>query len=183
MNINEIAQILESKSIFDLWCIYCLADNLMHDDAKNRAVKRQLKIGDNLTYFDKSENRLVEAVILEIRKNRVLVKNNHDYKTWLLPFHMINLDNIANITENLKSVGISKANLKINDHVGWNSRRMDRELFGTVVKLNPKKAVILLADGQVWNVPYDMLFPVMDAQARAVNDKFLIIDCEATVVN
>lgn len=183
MNFNDISKLLESKSIFDLWCINCLTSNLMQDDTRNKIIKRQLRVGMEITYFESSENRLIEASILEIRKNKVVIRNKHDNKTWLLNFYMINLDNVTNILDNLRAVGISKANLKVNDHVGWMSQKINKELFGNVVKLNPKKATIKLSNGELWTVPYNMLFSVMDADPSYNQDKFLVIDSEATVIN
>ena len=38
-----------------------------------------------------------------------------------------------------------------------------------VEKLNPKKALVRLGNGEGWRVPYGLLFPIMDGVAADLN--------------
>ena len=59
------------------------------------------------------------------------------------------------------SGGLDRNSLKVGDHVGWNSK-LGHDLYGVVEKLNPKKALIRLGNGELWTVSYFLLFFIMD---------------------
>lgn len=166
MDFNKIIQELENASIFDLHRLDCAMSKMMEDPNKIAVVKKQLKVNMPVSYFDKEENRLVCATVLEIKRTRVLVLNHEDNKKWNLPFNWLNLQHVDT---DIKAVNtglgsLNKTNLKVDDVVGWISSRDNEDMFGVVIKLNHKKAKIRRSNQEVWTVPYQMLFPVIEGE-------------------
>jgi hypothetical protein len=90
------------------------------------------------------------------------IPNTQDNKGWNIKFCSINLQGIdISINPRKPSDGLDRNSLKVGDRVGWHSK-LGYELYGIVEKLNPKKALVRLGDGEQWTVSYSLLFLVMD---------------------
>ena len=75
---------------------------------------------------------------------------------------LINLQGIdTSIAPKKYSGGLDRNSLKVGDRVGWHSK-LGHDLYGVVEKLNPKKALVRLGNGEQWTVSYSLLFLVMD---------------------
>jgi hypothetical protein len=86
---------------------------------------------------------------------------------------MINIEG-ADTDIKPKKNHIDHLSLKIGDQVGFTGKD-GSELFGTVIKLNPKRAKVQTRHG-IWSVPYSMLFTIIDGeQAR---DQFVPAEIE-----
>lgn len=181
MNFNEITKLLKSATQFDIWQINRVTYDLLNDENKINDIKRKLRISMEITYLDFASLKFIDATILEIRKHKVLVKNKHDNRDWLIYIFSINVDNLTDILTYRN--GKSKINFKINDHVGWISQKMyNNEIFGTIIKLNPKKAKVRTTNGELWTVPYSMLFPILDTDLSFTKHAGLVIDSVAITV-
>ncbi len=86
---------------------------------------------------------------------------------------MLNLENINTDVISPSRSHLSKINFKVGDNVSWVSTRLGKELFGKIVKLNPKYAQVILNDGCLWTVAYSMLFPVLDGSVSNVKEVFI----------
>jgi hypothetical protein len=117
-----------------------------------------------ITYFEPQENRLIPARILEIRRTRAAIQELPGGKRWTVPLYMINIEGThTDITP--KKNHVDRLSLKIGDQVGFTGKN-GSELFGAIIKLNPKRAKIQTREG-IWAVPYSMLFTIIDGeQAR-----------------
>jgi hypothetical protein len=161
MDYKMIVSELQQASMFDLFRLQAAITRLLDDPARLTAIKHQLREGTDITYFSERENRLVPARILEIRKTRTLVQDLETSKRWTLPLYMINIAQVdTDITPPHR--GLDRLSLRLGESVGF-AARDGRERFGTVVKLNPKRAKIETEEG-VWSVPYSMLFHVIEGQ-------------------
>lgn len=159
---NSILEQIEPWSLFELHRLNSAIAKRLDDPARNDAIKRQLKVGMQITYFCSDKNSLVEAIIDEVRKTRASVINIHDGQRWNINFFLINLEGIdTSITPQKHSGGLDRNSLKVGDHVGWNSK-LGYDMYGVVEKLNPKKALVRLGNGDRWTVSYPLLFLVMD---------------------
>ena len=159
---NSILEQLEPWSLFELNRLHSAMERLLDDPTRNAAIRRQLKVGMKITYFSGDKNCLIEAIIQEIRKTWASVINIHDGRRWSIPFYLINLQNMdISIAPKKHSGSLDRNSLKVGDHVGWNSK-LGHDLYGVVEKLNPKKALIRLGNGERWAVSYSLLFLVMD---------------------
>ena len=162
---HEIIKHLEDLSLFELWRLQCVISQLLEDPNKINLIKMALRTGMGISYFDGRENREIQATVIEIRKTKVLVLNKDDGKYWNLPFYMLNLTNVnTNISTPPTQRKFSKINFKVGDNVGWVSTKLHQELFGKIIKLNPKYAKISLPDGRLWNVTYSLLFPIVEGE-------------------
>lgn len=161
-NINTIYEQLKPLSLFELNRLRSAISKILNDAGKNEAIKRHLKVGMKITYFCGDKNTLVEAVIEEIRKTWASVIDVCDGKKWNIKFCLINLEEIdVTINPRQSTRGLDRNSLKVGDRVGWYSK-LDYDLYGVVEKLNPKKALIRLSNGEQWMVSYSLLFLVMD---------------------
>jgi hypothetical protein len=173
---NNILEQLEPWSLFELNRLRCAINRFLDDPARNEMIKRQLKLGMNITYFCTDKNTLVEATIEEVRKTWASVVNVTDRKKWNIKFYLINLQGIDTSIQPKKAHGgLDRNSLKVGDRVGWHSK-LGYELYGVVEKLNPKKALIRLGGGEQWTVSYSLLFLVMDGVS--IQDSPLYIEGE-----
>lgn len=162
MDYQKVFDELKNASLFDLWRIKISIDQILDDQKRQASIKSYLKVGMTISYFDGQTNQLIEAEILEIKRTRTLVKNRLDGKRWNIPFYMINLENVDIKIHSKQKNGLERAALKVGDTVGYHSSRTNEDIYGRIIKLNPKRAQIKINSGAIWNVPYTMLYLVMD---------------------
>ena len=67
-------------------------DVQLEDPQRIRRVKQQLKIGQDVRYFDRTSNREEEAILLEIKKTRVKLRHKMTGKNWVLPIYWLNIE-------------------------------------------------------------------------------------------
>lgn len=104
--------------------------------------------GIEISYFDSTENRLIDAVVISLQRSRLLVENKLDGKRWSIKFYMLNLDRVK--TDISSHQGIDRTQLKVGDSVGYYNRE-NKETCGKVIKLNQKKATVHVSDGTKWH--------------------------------
>ncbi|MCK5664538.1 MAG: hypothetical protein KAI17_13695, partial [Thiotrichaceae bacterium] len=92
MEFNKILDELNQASLFELYRLNQAIWTQLEDPGRNKLAKRQLRAGQEISYFDSDENRLIEAVIINVKRTRALVRNKHDGKGWNIPFYQINID-------------------------------------------------------------------------------------------
>lgn len=161
MDYELIVSALQKASAFDLYRLQSAIGHLLDDPLRLNAIKRQLRPGMEITYFEPQENRLIPALVLEIRRTRVAIQELQTGKRWTVPLYMINIEGTdTDITP--KKNRVDRLTLKIGDQVGFTGKD-GSELFGAVIKLNPKRAKIRTSQG-VWAVPYSMLFTIIDGE-------------------
>ena len=183
MDYEKLSRELKQATLFDLWRLNSTIDLMLNDPQRIRQVKRQLKVGMTISYFEDSENRLVDAEIVAIRRTRVSVRNLHDLRKWDLPFSMLNLgDASVDLSQLVDHKNVSRASLKVGDQVGWTHNNGD-ELYGVVIKLNPARAVIKLSNNDTWRVSYAMLFAVLDGNLENSGDGLLLDSVEFTLLD
>ena len=173
---NTILDQITPWSLFEVHRLRCALGKLLDDPVRNEAIKRQLQIGMKITYFCSDKNALVEATIEEVRKTLASVVDIKDVRKWNIKFYLINLEGIdTSIQPKRTSGGLDRNSLKVGDRVGWHSK-LGYELYGVVEKLNPKKALVRLGNGEQWTVSYSLLFLVMDG--FSIQDGQLCIEGE-----
>ncbi len=162
MDYSKILNELNHASLFELYRLNVAIRQQLEDPIRLRLIKESLKTGQLIKYFDASENRLIDATILELKRTKVLVENKHDGELWNIPYYYINIDNIDTNIQAISKRTINRNNLKVGDKVCFKDKK-GNELFGEVNKMNPKTAGVLV--GQVkWRVAYSLLFPILDGE-------------------
>lgn len=165
MDYSHILQELNKASLFDLNRLRSAIYHELLNPNRIAQIKAQIKVGQHISYFDHQSNDLVEADILEINKTRCLVRNLADQQKWHIPFYSLNLENVdTDIQPPRNAIGIPKQSLKIGSIVGFLDKNHN-ELFGEVIRLNPKRATIRISGKSEWLVPYSQLFPVIEGEA------------------
>jgi len=79
---------------------------------------------------------------------------------------MINLQG-AHVDSPGSRAKVRRDSLRVGDAVEYRSWTQ-REVYGVVIKLNRKTAIVRLATGQQWGVPYSLSFYVLDARAGII---------------
>ena len=95
MNYTTIIEELGKASLFDLYRLSSAIHNQLEDPARIAAVKRNLRVGQNLRWFDSSENRLHEAKLLRLNRTRAEVQNLADGKYWNVLYATIDLVGVS----------------------------------------------------------------------------------------
>ncbi|MCU7815377.1 MAG: hypothetical protein KZQ89_16910 [Candidatus Thiodiazotropha sp. (ex Lucinoma kastoroae)] len=75
-----------------------------------------------------------------------------------------------------KQRGVDRLSLRIGDTIGFLGKD-GQELFGTIIKLNPKRVKIQTESG-IWAVPYSMLFTVINGEHGS--DQLIPVDRKPT---
>ena len=75
MDYELIVSALQKASAFDLYRLQSAIGHLLDDPLCLNAIKRQLRTGMEITYFEPQENRLIPAQVLEIRRTRVAIQD------------------------------------------------------------------------------------------------------------
>ena len=164
MDYSEIIKALETASTFDLYRLQVAIGHLLEEPKRLKDVKRRLKPGQEITYFDRGENRLVEARLIKLKQTRLSVERNDNQERWDIPFYWVNLEDVETDPPFLPNqVGLDKSQVRVGDRVGFENREGE-VLYGEVIRLN-RKTVTLVVDGEgQWRVAYSFLFPVIEGQ-------------------
>ena len=174
MDYTTILQELNKASLFDLHRLQSAIYQELLNPKRIEQIKAQIKTGQSISYFDPQSNSLVDAVILNIQITRCLVKNIKDQKTWNLPFYYLNLDDVdADIKPAKNAVGIPKNTLKVGARVGFKDKQ-NNDLFGEVIRLNPKTATIKINEHSQWLVHYSHLFWVIEGETGELQEQTFI---------
>jgi hypothetical protein len=161
MDYASLLDALGKASLFDLWRLNAAIGRALEDPNKNEAIRANLRIGQSIRYFEARENREIAGSVVEIKRSRALIQNDHDKTLWNIPFYMINLQG-AQIDSHASQAKVRPDSLRVGDAVGYRSRTQ-REVYGVVIKLNRKTATVRITTGQQWGVPYSLLFYILDA--------------------
>ena len=169
MNYSELIAALDKASSFDLYRLREAIKVLLDDPQRIYSVKKQLKVGHCVEYFEPDENRLVSAAVLKLNRTRVLVKNYDDGQQWNIPYYFINLKGVdVDIHQSNDAVGLKKNEVKVGDRVGFHNHRTGEELYGEVIRRNQKTVTVDTKNGQQWRVGYKSLFSVLEQEEESV---------------
>src|SRR3972149_1492124 len=166
MDYASLLDALGKASLFDLWRLSAAIGRELEYPNKNEAIRANLRVGQSIRYFEAKENREIPGSVVQIKRSRALIQNDHDKKLWNIPFYMINLQG-AQVDSHASRAKVRPDSLRVGDAVGYRSRAQ-REVYGVVIKLNRKTATVRLATGQQWGVPYSLLFYILDAQEGTI---------------
>ena len=172
MDYSQILKDLNDATSFDLYRLTSALQDEMESIERIKKVRSGLRIGQDITWFDNSTHQLVEAKILKFNKTRCLVKNIIDGLRWNITYASINTeDEVVEINMNQK-YGVKKSELRVGDTISYVSRD-NLQVFGTVVKLNPKTAGVKTMIGESWRVSYGLIKKVVNIEGEIIHDKFI----------
>jgi len=172
MDYSTVMSELDDASLFDLYRLNVAIRKELDDPRRIEEVKRMIKEGDIISYFEDSENRLIQAEVIELKRTRVLVRNKHNMKRWTIPFYMVNVEDVAtDITHPTTTKGMNRNEIRIGDLVGFRSKS-NKNVRGKVMRINPKTVTLFVEPNQKWRVSYSILYPIIDGE-KAHEQKFI----------
>ncbi len=157
---------LDTATPFELYRLQCALNRMLDDPRRIEQAKQMVRVGEEVSYFEPDENREVRAMVLKCNRTRVVVKRLDNAETWEVLYSSINTAGVSSTVHERASRGMGRNEVRIGDRVSFTDRN-NRELFGTVIRLNPK-TVTLVCDGEhdgQWRVGYSFLRPVLDADS------------------
>ncbi len=171
MNYTELVNELRQASLFDLYRVCVVIDCELQNPQRIIAMKQKLRLGMELEYFDRTQNRSIKAQLVALKQKSVEIFDLEQKKNFLLPYYMLNVDGIETAIHE-KTNTLTAHNLKVSDCVGFNSD--GRDIMGIVERLNHKTATIHTTTGQKWRVAYSYLYRVHDAETVMANAHILL---------
>ena len=177
MNYTDVLSTIKEASLFDLYKLSSAISTLLNDPDRLLLIKRQLKVNDQITYFDATQNKSVQATITEIRRTNAVIRNHHNGENYVIPFFMININsedtNIYQYQSCDQKHGVDKNQLKVGDMVGFVDN-LNEEKYGRVIRLNQKTATLLVNENSKWRVSYKLLFTTMDGNSSSYEHQRVI---------
>jgi len=172
MDYTQILKDLEGATTFDLYRLVSAMRDEMESTERIKKVRSGLRVGQTITWFDSNTHKLVRSEILKLNKLRCLVKNLEDGERWNVVYASINTEDEAVDINMNQEYGVKKSELRVGDTITYVSRD-NIQVFGTVLKLNPKTAGVKTVDGQGWRVPYSVLKKIVEMDATIIHDQFI----------
>lgn len=156
MNYTLLINELNKASTFDLYRLFAAIEKELRNPIRINLIKQRLIIGMELTYFNFVENRLLKAKLLELRKTHALVFEYEGNKKFIIPFAVINLDNIdTEIYNSYNSETLSSNTLKVGDSVSFHKN--GEIIIGNIKRINYKTASVETKNRGIWRVSYTLL--------------------------
>ncbi len=163
MDYSKILEELNKASSFDLYRLRVAINQQLDNPQRLAEIKKYLKPGQQISYFDDKENRLIEALVLKIMRTRLLVQNIHDQGKWEIPLFYVNLHEVNTDIIDQSQEGLSKNQLKVGDMVGFHDKQ-NNDVNGKIIRLNQKTATIITNTNTEWRVAYEYLNFIYDIE-------------------
>ncbi len=167
MDYTQLLNELEQASLFDLYRLNTGIRKMLDQPERINAIKRRLKPGMDISYFDQKENRLIPAIVEAIHRTRLGIRNKEDGERWDIRYYTVNVESVdtdihcpQGKTEQNK---LDRNTLKVGDLVGFHDKEQ-QEQYGEIVRLNPKTVTLFTKSGTKWRVPYSFLFKVIEGK-------------------
>lgn len=162
---------LTHASGFELYRLRAAIDRELDDPKRILDIRKLLRIGQRIDYFDPRENRACPGIILELRPKTVLIARVDVKQQWILHYASINLNGADTAIQEKVSQGLSRQAVAVGDIVGFHDRE-HQQRHGVVVRLNDK-TVTLIADNQRWRVAYALLHRIVEGDATTIQGEVI----------
>ena len=73
MDYTQLLQALNDASLFDLYRLNVAIGNELENPCRLAAIKKQLRLGMDITYFDPVKNSLMPSTLRELRPKKAVV--------------------------------------------------------------------------------------------------------------
>jgi hypothetical protein len=166
MDYSGIVEALKQATLFDLYRLSVAINHLLDDPPRIARVRKRLKPGQTINYFEPAENRLIEARVIKLKRTRSLIENTHDRQQWTIPMYWVNLDEVNTDITLPSRKGLDRSQLKVGDIVGFQDNQ-NNDVYGKVIRLNQKTATIKTDAGAKWRVGYEWLYFVLDGERKS----------------
>ncbi len=171
MNFTEVLDALKLASGFELYRLRAAIDRMLNDPRWIVAIRKALRIGQQVEYFDEKDNRICTGQVLELRQKTVLLLRLDTAQRWLMPYTSINLGGVDVTIRDNPNQGLSRQEVAVGDSVGFLDREQ-RPRSGKVIRINDK-TVTLISQNQRWRVAYALLHRIMDADSNTIQGEII----------
>ena len=165
MDYSKIIGELKQASLFDLYRLSVAINQQLENHRRLSEIKESLRPGKNISYFDDTENKLIEAKVIKLMRTRLLVENIDDQQRWEIPLYYVNLDEVNTDIIGSPRTRLDKSQLKVGDMVGFQDKQ-NNDVHGKIIRLNQKTATIKTNTNTEWRVGYEWLYVVIDVDQR-----------------
>ena len=163
MNYAALLEALQAASGFELFRLRAAIDRALSDPERIAAIRRCVRRGQQVNYFDPRENRLHHGQVLEMRHASLMVLDEERVQRVLIDYAALNLAGVDAVIRERGAQGISRQEIAVGDAVGFQDRE-GRQRRGTVMRLNDK-TVTIDCDGHPWRVSYALLHWMIDSES------------------
>ena len=135
MDYSKIIENLKQASLFDLYRLSVAINHQLENPQRIVEIKKHIKPGQTISYFESTENRLIEAKVINLKRTQLLVENTHDQQRWTIPLYWVNLDEVN--TDIISSSGrrLDKSQLRVGDIIGFQDKQ-NIDVHGEIIRLN-----------------------------------------------
>ncbi len=167
----------DKLSAFQLFRLSGAIDQMLDDPKRIQQVRKLIRVGDEIDYFDPSRNRCIRAVVRQCKRTRVNVTDLEDGQRWSIFYSSINVggENISHAPGS--GPGITRSATAVGDVVGFLDKE-NCERVGTIVKLNQKTVGVECEDRTKWRVSYEFLFRIFDGDAQKHRNALPVTEAE-----
>ena len=163
MDYSKILEELKLSSLFDLYRLSVAINQVLEDPRRLSEIKKCLRSGQTISYFDDTENRLIKAKVIKLMRTRLLVENIDDQQRWEIPLYYVNLDEVNTDIIGSSKIGLDKNQLKVGDLVGFQDKQ-NNDVHGKIIRLNQQTATIKTNANTEWRVGYEWLYIVINVE-------------------
>lgn len=163
MDYTHLLNELNKATTFDLFRLHAAISKELDNPKRIAAIKRKLRIGDEVSCFYPVENRLVLAKIAEFNPKTVVVSSLENGRHYKIPYCMLNVEHVdVSIQEPVNTKRLSPNTIKVGDLLGFDKEGENIE--GRVKRINQKTVTLETPSGQSWRVSYLHLYRVHPGQ-------------------
>lgn len=161
MNYAALLEALQQASGFQLFRLRAAIDRALAEPQRVDAIRRCIKRGQRIEYFDVRDNRTYHGQVVEMRNTTLVIIDLDRSLKLLIDYAAINLDGADTVIRENTGNGISRQEVAVGDIVGFTDRD-GHQRHGKVTRLN-SKTVTLDCNGHPWRVSYSLLHRMIDA--------------------
>ncbi|HEY5728861.1 MAG TPA: hypothetical protein VIS72_02335 [Anaerolineales bacterium] len=166
MDYSTIIENLKRASLFDLYRLSVAIDHQLENPQRIAEVKKHIKPGQTISYFEPTENSLIEAKVINLKRTKVLVENTHDQQRWTIPLYWVNLDEVNTDIVTSSGKRLDKSQLRVGDMIGFRNRQ-NIDVHGEIIRLNQKTVTIKTDTDKEWLVGYEWLHLIIDGEQES----------------
>jgi len=166
MNFEDIWNNLEDLTPHQLWRIGCLTTKYAADEDRLKPIRLSLKKDMKIIFFHSEKNKYVEAIITKVKRTTVSVITENK-EAWAVSLSAIKPDGLEMQNRPKPHGTLTRFDLGVGDTIGFHHEGSGGDVSGVILKLNPRRAKIKLRSGEVWGIPYQHLFQIVDASCSS----------------
>ena len=109
MNLSKVQNDLNQLSPFEQYRIMVMIQQQLGSPENIQRIKKHLKPNQEITYFDESENRLIEAIVIRLKEKRFVlevVDDGDGFKDTRRVFELFSQSQEDNMTRTAQGMGV-----------------------------------------------------------------------------